>query len=212
MSRPVPTPVMHFTHVANLSSLINDGLAGDSYIVASGQEIVDVGMPKIKTARRRRIVPIAPHGVVGDYVPFYFAPRSPTMSSIHHGQVPQYQDGCESLVYLISTAERMVELGLAVVASDRNARLDYASFETVGGDWGEDIDWQLMKATWWNNTTEEPDRRERRMAECLVHATVPWDAIGEVVAKNEATANAARAVIMAAGHATPVNVRPNWYF
>lgn len=212
MPRPVPTPVLHFTHVANLSALVVEGLHGDAYIVASGVAVVDIGMPTIKAARRQRTVPIPPHGVVADYVPFYFAPRSPMMSSIHHGNVPQYQDGCDSLVYLVSTAERLVELELAVVATDRNASLAIASFEPVGDEWGDDIDWQLMRATWWNNTPQEPDRRERRMAECLAYGMVPWAAIDEVVAKIEGTADAARAVIAAAGLSTPVSVRPDWYF
>ena len=48
---------------------------------------------------------------------------------------------------------------------DRNASLAIASFESVSDEWGDDIDWPLMQAKWWNNTSQEPYRRERRMAE-----------------------------------------------
>ena len=37
----------------------------------------------------------------------------------------------------------------------------------------------------WKNTSEEPDRLERRMAEFLVHRHVAWDLIVGVAAINE---------------------------
>ena len=211
MPRPIPTPILHFTHVDNLAGVIRNGLQGDCAVLEAGTAVIDIGMPSIKEPRRRRQVPVAPFGVVADYVPFYFAPRSPMMSSISHGNVPQYQDGCGPIVYLVTTAERLVEAGLRVVASDRNARLEVAAFEVAENDWGQSVDWDLMRAKWWNNTAEEPDRRERRMAECLAHGSVPWDVIMEVVAMNEATATIARAAIAGDGLSTPVSVRPNWY-
>jgi hypothetical protein len=211
MPRPVPTPILHFTHVLNLPSVIANGLQGDRAVLEDGTAVVDIGMPGIKEERRRHPVDVEPFGVVGDYVPFYFAPRSPMMSSISHGNVPGYTNGCGPLVFLSTTVERLLESGLRVVATDRNARLNVAAFDVVEGEWGHSIDWDLMQATWWYNTPEEPDRRERRMAECLAHGTVTFDVVMEVVAMTEATATTARAAIGGAGLSTPVSVRPNWY-
>ena len=73
-------------------------------------------------------------------------------------------------------------------------------------------DWDLMRAKYWGNTDEEPDRRERRMAECLVHGRVPWDAFTEVVARTETCAASARDTLASLGKSTPVAVRPSWYF
>lgn len=50
------------------------------------------------------------------------------------------------------------------------------------------------------------------MAECLVHERVPWSAVDQVVAKTEATAAQARAVLDAEAGGTPVTVRGGWYF
>lgn len=211
MPRPVPTPVMHFTHVDNLPTIIADGLCADTSVCTSDVSTVDVGMPSIKTSRRSREVPVAPGGVVADYAPFYFAPRSPMMSSISYGNVPHYDQGCGPLVYLVTSVERLMSSGLDVVATDRNAALAFAAYERTDAPWGEMIDWDLMVAKWWNNTPEEPDRRERRMAECLVHSTVPWAAFDQVVTMTDQVARAARGALQAAGQSTPVTVVPHWY-
>jgi len=49
-------------------------------------------------------VPLAPYGCVADYVPFYFAPRSPMLYKLHKGGVPNYTGGQDPLVYLVSSA------------------------------------------------------------------------------------------------------------
>lgn len=212
MPRPVPTPVMHFTHVANLPGIIANGLVSDLAAQREGWTTVDVGERSIKEARRTRTVNRPPGGVVADYVPFYFAPRSPMMNSIHHGNVATYQEGCDQLIYLGTTLERLSAVGLTWLVSDRNARLSYAEFRGQEDATLDHVDWDLMRATWWNNTVEFPDRKERRMAECLVHERVPWLAFQAVAVMNQTTAAEAQAVLSAAGEATPVSVRAGWYF
>jgi hypothetical protein len=69
-----------------------------------------------------------------------------------------------------------------------------------------------MSATMWAPTEAEPDRRERRMAECLVHGRVPWDAFTEVAVKTAANEQRALAVLERAQPRLPVSVRPSWYF
>ena len=74
------------------------------------------------------------------------------------------------------------------------------------------IDWDLMLQRQWSDSKDQPDRKERRMAEVLVHDVVPWSAFSEVAAKSEGIAQEARRAISSAGAMTPVTVRPNWYF
>lgn len=212
MPRPIPTPVVHFTHVDNLPGIIANGLLSDSLTRESGVLQVEVGHPDIKEQRRRRAVPCEPGGVVGDYAPFYFAARSPMMYSIHHGNVASYQEGCGQVIYLISTVERMTDCGLAWLMTDRNGSLGYAEFAGLDGDLDAHVDWDLMNATWWNNTAEFPDRKERRMAECLVYQSVPWAAFEEITTKDQATAARVGAILERGKATIAVTVRPNWYF
>lgn len=98
---------------------------------------------------------------MADYAPFYFAPRSPMMYAIEKRNVPTYSSGCDHIVYLVTTVEQLVEMGLAVVFTDRNAVLAVASFTADIDRLDSLVDWSLMMAKWWYNTPEEPDRRER---------------------------------------------------
>nr|WP_299450824.1 DUF4433 domain-containing protein [uncultured Serinicoccus sp.] len=208
-------PVWHFTRIEHLSTIIDQGLLSDARAKDLGLMTVEVGNTDIKARRTCRQVPVEPGGVVADYAPFYFAPRSPMLYAIHRGNVSTYQEGCGRLLYLQTTIERLAGLALQIVLSDRNAVLDYAAFHELvpGNAPPEDfIDWEVMRARYWNNTPDEPARRERRMAECLVHGGVPWEAFTEVAASSSQVAHEARALLARHGIATPTTVRPNWYF
>lgn len=213
MARPSPTRVFHFTRVEHLANVARSGLLCDRLAQATGALEIEVGDRAIKSRRESRPVPVAPGGMVADYVPFYFAPRSPMMYSIYCGNVPGYNEGTNRLVYLVTSLERLADIGLEVVLSDRNAVLGYTDFVRFGDGEPDDdfIDWPLMRQTMWNNSDEHPDRRERRMAECLVHERVPWDAFRQVVVRSASVADEVRQLFGEA-HEPSVAVRPQWYF
>lgn len=203
------TELFHFTHIEHLAGMVAGGLRCDADV--GGSLVHEVGNRGIKERRRRAAVKVAPGGVVADYVPFYFAPRSPMMYAIHMGNVPGYDDGIDPLVYLLTSVERLVELDLNVVTTDRNAVLPYADHFPVAAGL-DHIDWDLMGARYWSATADEPDRVERRMAECLVHRQVPWDAVTAVHVRTTARADEARAGLAVTGQAVMVTVKADWYF
>jgi hypothetical protein len=119
----------------------------------------------------------------------------------------------EQIVYLMTSTQTLRRAGLTVVASNRHAELEYADLTDNDDDLdGGFIDWLLMTATYWNNTPEDPDRKERRQAECLVHPSVPWHLIGGVVTRTEHARKQVETVLPAAAQQTPVTVSANWYF
>lgn len=140
MLRPVPTPLYHFTPIDHLATIIERGLLCDTQAAALGLQSIDVGNRGIKAQRRSRAVRAGPRGMVADYAPFYFAPRSPMMSAIHHGRVPEYMGGTESLVYLVTSVEQLMGLGLSLVFTDRNAVLGHAHHTTDPAELEEIID------------------------------------------------------------------------
>lgn len=213
MVRPIPTDLYHFTHVKHLRSIIDEGLHCNQRATSDGLLEFEVGNTDIKAQRARRVVPIAPAGVVDEYVPFYFAPRSPMMSAISHGRVAQYAEGTDPLIYLCTTVEALADRGLEILLTDRNAALKVTAFvHWQDGEPDDDfIDWPLMKSHMWANDAEHPDRRERRMAECLVHGSVPWQAFSLIGAKNEDVAEMVRSELDGIAQPPNVAVRRDWY-
>lgn len=204
----------HFTHIDHLVSIVRDGLVADTAAQRARVLRHEAGDPAIKERRRRARVPVGEGGVVADYVPFYFAPRSPMLFRLFKGGVTTYDSDQQDLVYLCSTVERLEALGAAAVITDRNAAVRIADFSDDGARWRVDgfVDWDLMGATWWNNTEQYPDRVERRMAECLVHKRVPWEAILAVGTIDDQRAASVRQILGSAVDPPKVIVRPEWYF
>ena len=120
LADPVDRDILHFTHVSNLMAIMTRGfLLADSGVGA--QLRCKVGDRGIKAARRELDVTRGPGGHPCDYVPFYFAPRSPMLYKIAVGGVPHYQDGQDPLVYLRSTIGDVINSGRPWVSATATA-------------------------------------------------------------------------------------------
>jgi ssDNA thymidine ADP-ribosyltransferase, DarT len=203
------------TRIERLPSVVEHGLLPDN--VCRQQQIagVEIGYDHIKRRRAERVVPCGAGGTLADYVPFYFAPRSPMLYAITRGLVSAEAARTDQIVYLVSSIQSLRGAGLTVVASNRHAEMDYAEMSDLDGDLDHDgfVDWPLMTARYWNNTPDDPDRKERRQAECLVHPYVPWQAIEGVATKTEQARSQVELVLgTVAAQPARVAVRAEWYF
>ena len=202
----------HFTHISNLASIAEAGLYSDTQVEAGQRAPTEIGNADVKQRRRNLAVPLPPHGWVADYVPFYFAARSPMLYIISKGDVPTYSGGQDEIVYLVTSIDRVVEQGPRFVFTDRNAALDLASYGNDLGNLDDFLDWELMEGLMWHDTAEEPDRMERRMAEFLVHGHVPWSAFIGVATRNDEKCRQAKHALASVGAEILVTPRPGWYF
>lgn len=214
MAQPLPINVFHMTRIERLPSIVQHGLLPDNEVRSRGLAGVEIGYRHIKDRRAGRAVPCGPGGTLADYVPFYFAPRSPMLYAIQGGLVGPEAARTERIIYAFSTVQQLRASGLDVVLSNRHAELAYAEFCVAGARPVDDgfIDWPLMREQYWNNTVADPDRKERRQAECLVHPNVPWAALRGLATKSEEVAREVRATLASLGVPTAVSVRRDWYF
>jgi hypothetical protein len=100
---PARPKIYHITHVDNLPAIVNEGaLLSDAEMIARGGTMAGIGMSNIKQRRLRLPVGCNPGTNVGDYVPFYFCPRSIMLYVIHCGNHPElaYRGGQGPIVHL----------------------------------------------------------------------------------------------------------------
>src|SRR5205809_213927 len=106
------TPIYHFTHITNLERIVrSNGLWACNLLRGAGIDYLDIAHQNLQAQRALVRVRCHPGGTLHDYVPFYFAPRSPMMFAISKGNVESYPEGQEPLVYLVSSVEAVVNSG-----------------------------------------------------------------------------------------------------
>jgi hypothetical protein len=203
--------LFHFTAVENLSEIVaRQALLSDTRTLAEGCLQVEAGDPSIKSRRRSLQVPVGPGGHPSDYVPFYYAPRSPMLYKISCGGVPTYSGGQAPLVYLVCRTTEIVASGRPYVFSDGNCASSITEYYEDLADLDK-LDWDVFNATMWSNTADDPDRMRRRMAEFLVHDHVPLAAVIGVATLDAATRDLVTD-ILGPSFSAPITVRRGWYY
>lgn len=206
------TPIYHITHVANIEKIIaSGGLWCDNERLKQQFDCVGIAHQHIKDRRAKRAVPLAARGTLADYVPFYFAPRSPMLFTIHRGNVVGYSGGQREVVHLVSSVEMAVQLGQHWTFTDGHAEMAFSTFYD-SLDHLDEVNWQVMEGSYWNDTTEFPDRKRQRQAEFLVHRSFPWQAFHEIGVCDEKLARQVEQLLNKGKHEPDVNVRSAWYY
>lgn len=77
----------HITDFNNLESILQqDGLLANNLVREKAVEYENIAHTNIQGRRVNKTVPLPPYGNLHDYVPFYFAPRSPMLYAILKGR------------------------------------------------------------------------------------------------------------------------------
>ena len=206
------TVILHMTHFSNLPAIAaRGGLVCENRRAAEAIRAVNIAYMNLKTLRGGTSVPVCKGGNLNDYVPFYFAPRSPMLYVISIGGIAGYPDGQEGVVYLVSNAEAVGGAGLPYALTDGHPVVAISGFYDDLKDLPK-IDWATMKSRMWNDTPQYPDRRRRRQAEFLVHDFVPISLIQRLAVKTAATQAKVAALAGLGGWAPTVRVLPHLYF
>jgi hypothetical protein len=202
--------VGHITCVDNLAPILAaDGVL--AYNRLHGRRWVSIADLGIQDRRGRKVVPCGPGGTLHDYVPLYFAARSPMLYRISRGGVEGYTGGQEAVIYLVTTAQAVAEAGCGFVFTDGHGIMELSQFFDDLAHLDR-IDWQVMRAQYWRDTDEDPDRSRRRQAEFLVYERLPWRLVHEVGVKTERMRRRVEKELTGASPKPPVLVRRGWYY
>lgn len=216
MTQPPTRPkIYHITHVKNLERIVKDGgLFSDRVMLQCGGPQVAVGMSRIKQRRLDWLeVRCHPGDYVGDYVPFYFCPRSIMLYLLHCANHPEltYRDGQEPIVHLEADLLEVVAwanaYGRRWAFTTSNAGASYTPFFS---DLAE-----LHRVNW--SAVQNPDFRaasvkEGKQAEFLLHESFPWQLISRIGVHSIPAQSQALAAIAATSWKPQVTIEPTWYY
>lgn len=212
MTPPEPTYIYHITDLENLRLIFGAGeLRAKGRLDLDGQSYTNIAHMTIQDRRTHTSVPCRPHGLLHDYVPFYFASRSPMLFTLSKGNVTGFTGNQQSIVHLVSTVQTVQSATLDFVFTDGHGIMALTEFynETVHL---EEIDWSIMRAQYWMDTNEDPDRKRRRQAEFLVHERFPVSLVQGIGVMNEAAKTEVEVMAREFGLEIPVAVRRRWYY
>ena len=201
--------IFRIVHRDNLPWILTHGLwAGNA--TEQSDTWVHIGLVELINKRAHHPVPLAPFGVLNDYVPFYFTPFSPMLSNIHSGRGVQQRSNDEILI-LVSSLHKIAELELAFLFTNSHAYYQWANFYDDLGELNR-IDWPILQRRDFKRNPDDPAKFERYQAEALVHQHCPVEALVGVVCYNEEIKTQVEQTMVQLGVARPVHVRSGWYF
>ncbi|OBT29324.1 hypothetical protein A9263_04505 [Vibrio cyclitrophicus] len=166
----------HFTSVNNLQSIISDGLLCTNLKIKHGIVHEDIANNDIQKRRSKMEVTCGPRGVVHDYVPFYFAKRTPMLLNIVKSKNIDQID----IVYFAIPIEKITNEN--VVFSDASANTEippnfYKNSKHLGK-----LNWETIDSWAWSYRDDE--ERHQKMAEMLVQSKVDITDIAHIVVWN----------------------------
>jgi hypothetical protein len=220
MSAPATPAIYHITHVDNLAGILADGwLWSDAELLRRARNARLIGLSSIKRRRLEELdVTCHPGTKVGDYVPFYFCPRSVMLYVLHRGNLPDlpHSEGQPPIVHLEADLNRTVRWAetegrrWAFTKTNAGARSTLDHFCDLHDL--DRIDWEAVRA----NDFRPAEIKERKQAEFLLHGGFPCHLLDRIGVSCQHTLDAVRAALAVApstGRRVPlVEIRPDWYF
>jgi hypothetical protein len=206
---PEKALIWRIVHRDNLPWILDNGLHCASSDVQAPQ-YVNIGNADLIDKRRSRHVPIAPMGVLADYVPFYFTPFSVMMKNIHSGWSVQQRSNDE-IVILVSSLYRVEQLGIPFVFTNAHAYPDWTDYYSDLANLGE-IDWSILQRRDFKRDADDPRKMERYQAEALIHHHLPITGLLGIMCYNDAMKERIEQDVAARDLTLSVHARPGWYF
>jgi len=172
-----------------------------------------IGMGGIKS--RRLTLPVDCHDgdFVGDYVPFYFCPRSVMLYVINQANHPDldYKGGQEPIIHLEADLKQVVEWAEKKrqhwAFSLSNAGAYYAQFRSSLDQLSE-VNWEAVAAVDFRSS----DIKEGKQAEFLMKEFFPWQLIERIGVVNEVIAQRVADLIQKERHRPKIEIKKDWYY
>jgi hypothetical protein len=169
-------------------------------------------MTNIKSRRLNELrLSSHPDLYVGDFVPFYFCPRSVMLYLLYQGnhQELSYRGGQDPIIHLQADLRTVVEWTesagrrWAFTLSNAGSRFfeDRCDLARL-----EEVDWEAVEARDWRHC------KDGKQAEFLLEFSFPWHLVERIGVYSRGTFQRAAAALPLAGHRPPVEIQREWYY
>ncbi len=199
------------THLDNLPLLLENGIVNKHHPNAN-KSYIEIGNPEIIDVRSVSLVKIDGYGMIGDYVPFYFTPKSIMLYNIitgyWHPKVPK-RDKSEILV-IRCLIERLATLPRSFFTDGQGNDMTSEHYNDL--DKLDAIDWQCIQNSNFTKSDGDFDRPRRYQAEFLVHREVPLNSIESLNVVNQQAADFVNKILNENNINMAVNIRPQYFF
>lgn len=217
MLLPNNQKIYHITHLGNLADIIRAGvLWSDARRIEMGLDCEIVGMSAIKRRRLEELnVDCHPGTKVGQYVPFYFCPRSIMLYILHMGNHPDlnYKEGQRPIIHLQADLEKAIRWAanhdVRWAFSDCNAGAYYANFYRRVEDLDK-VNWPAVQSSDFRDMVT----KEGKQAEFLVYESFPWNLVERIGVIDEKIGEQVRSIFEAvrSEQHPGLSVEPSWYY
>ncbi len=209
------TKIFHITHIDNLENILkSSGIYAKNHLPCNVKSIANEDVQEKRTAV---LIPNLLKHNLHDYVPFYFAPRSPMLYVNSIGGILNAEPQAE-IIYIVTYVQKITG-HLPFIFSDRHPVVKIAQWYTDLCDlhkikWDRFFQNPLMGeyAKYWKGTAEWPDRSEIRQAEFLVYKKLPWEFVRGLATMNTVVKDQVEAILKKFNLETTVIVKPEWYY
>lgn len=171
-------------------------------------EYINIGDENLIEQRGVYAVPVAPGGVLSDYVPFYFGGRSPMLLNIKTGYRGVQQRNQRDIIYLCTHIDIVTQVCPDYCFTDGHAKDRLTAFFNNLEDLDK-VDWTVVDLPFWTSSEEYPDRMRRKQAEFLVKTYVPLSCLSGIIVLNKAAKDRAEEMMRVAGVSLPIYIDTN---
>ncbi len=194
------------THINNISHIAKCGIVKASSPLHD-KNFQPIGDSQVIKLRKSKVVK-GYH--IGDYIPFYFGPRSPMLYVIQHGYNGVQRVEPEEIVYCVIKLDDLITDGIECIFTDGHVLNILTSFYTKDKLVNIDsiVNYDDVYSSQWN-LEKDRDLKRRKEAELLIRDDLPAKYIKGYVVYNE---KAKQTLIGKGIIGNLIAMMPNYYF
>ncbi len=199
--------LFRMTHIQNIPHILQHGNTHISSPRAN-PDFLPIGDGSLITSRSKFLLENGRY--LEEYIPFYFAARTPMLYVIQNGYNLVAPMAPEDIVYLISSVQKIIELNLDFIFTDGHAldsfstQYSQADIENIDNI----LDKKAIKARYWKDENDL-DLKRRKEAEFLVLGDIAPSANLGYIVYNQA---AKEKILNFGVGETKIYIKPNYYF